>query len=396
MDKFIIDGGRPLRGSVRVNGSKNAALPILIATLLTDEPCSIGNVPDLRDIRTTLRLLETMGKRVSRRGKEVRVEGGRRLSRKAPYDLVKQMRASVLVLGPLLARFGEARAALPGGCAIGLRPIDIHIKGFEDLGAASRTEQGDVVLEGSLRPGRAVLRFPSVGATENLMMAAAAIEGETIIENAAREPEIADLGGFLRVLGARVSGAGGSRVRVRGARRLHGARYRVCADRIETGTFLLAAATAGGSVLLKGAEPEHLAALIKGLVRSGAAVRESGRPAHPIEGQAQAGLDPYGAPSRVSDRPPGPLDELYVPGPGLEPGPGGHLREALPPRRRAQAHGGPGGRGRPGRRHRGGRGAFRGSGDGLRHPGRSRSHRGRPRGPRADRGPARLPYRPGL
>ncbi|MEK7657501.1 MAG: UDP-N-acetylglucosamine 1-carboxyvinyltransferase, partial [Elusimicrobiota bacterium] len=125
MDKFIIDGGRPLRGSVRVNGSKNAALPILIATLLTDEPCSIGNVPDLRDIRTTLRLLETMGKRVSRRGKEVRVEGGRRLSRKAPYDLVKQMRASVLVLGPLLARFGEARAALPGGCALGLRPIAI-------------------------------------------------------------------------------------------------------------------------------------------------------------------------------------------------------------------------------------------------------------------------------
>ncbi|MEK9146455.1 MAG: UDP-N-acetylglucosamine 1-carboxyvinyltransferase, partial [Elusimicrobiota bacterium] len=217
---------------------------------------------------------ETMGKRVSRRGKEVRVEGGRRLSRKAPYDLVKQMRASILVLGPLLARFGEARAALPGGCAIGLRPIDIHIKGFEDLGARSKTEQGDAVLEGSLRPGRAVLRFPSVGATENLMMAAAAVEGETLIENAAREPEIADLGGFLRALGARVSGAGGSRVRVRGARRLHGARYRVCADRIETGTFLLAAAAVGGSVLLKGAEPEHLAALIKSLLRSGASVRE--------------------------------------------------------------------------------------------------------------------------
>ncbi|HAH07000.1 MAG TPA: UDP-N-acetylglucosamine 1-carboxyvinyltransferase [Elusimicrobia bacterium] len=269
MDKFIIDGGRRLRGTLEVNGSKNAALPILVATLLTDEPCLIDNVPRLRDIRTTVRLLETLGKRVVYRGRTVVVLPARKLRTRAPYDLVKQMRASILVVGPLLARFGKARAALPGGCAIGLRPVDIHLKGFAAMGAKESAEGGDVLLEGRLKPARVRLRFPSVGATENLMMAAAAVSGETLIENAAREPEIEDLGRFLSAMGARVSGAGGSRVRVFGAPRLHGARHRVIPDRIETGTYLLAIAAAGGDVRLVGAEPRHLAALITALKRSG-------------------------------------------------------------------------------------------------------------------------------
>ncbi|MFA6094082.1 MAG: UDP-N-acetylglucosamine 1-carboxyvinyltransferase [Elusimicrobiota bacterium] len=274
MDAFIIDGGRPLRGSLAVHGSKNAALPILIATLLTDEPCVLEGVPRLRDIRTTCRLLETLGKKVLARGHTVRVESGGRLSYRAPYELVKQMRASILVLGPLLARFGRARAALPGGCAIGLRPIDIHLKGFSALGALSRAEGGDVVLEGTLRPRRLRLRFPSVGATENLMMAAAAVEGETVLSNAAREPEIADLGKFLCSMGARVLGAGTSRVSIRGCSKLKGARHRIMPDRIEAGTYLLACAAAGGSVVLRGASSKDLGALIAGLRKAGARVRE--------------------------------------------------------------------------------------------------------------------------
>jgi UDP-N-acetylglucosamine 1-carboxyvinyltransferase len=273
MDKFIIDGGRRLRGTLEVNGSKNAALPILVATLLTDEPCLIDNVPRLRDIRTTVRLLETLGKRVVYRGRTVVVLPCRRLRTRAPYDLVKQMRASILVVGPLLARFGRAQAALPGGCAIGLRPVDIHLKGFAAMGARERAEGGDVLLEGRLKPARVRLRFPSVGATENLMMAAAAVPGETVIENAAREPEIDDLGRFLNAMGARVRGAGSSRVRIRGAIRLHGARHRVIPDRIETGTYLIACAAAGGDARLVGAEPRHLGALLAALRKSGAKVQ---------------------------------------------------------------------------------------------------------------------------
>lgn len=274
MDKLIIQGGRPLRGAVEVNGSKNAALPILIATLLTDEPCTVENVPRLRDIRTTFQLLEYLGKRVTRRGKTVRVESRAALKTRAPYDLVKQMRASVLVAGPLLARFGRARTPLPGGCAIGLRPIDIHLEGFAALGARWKTVGGDAELTAErLKPGRVRLRFPSVGATENLMMAAAATPGETVLENAAREPEIEDLGVFLSRMGAKVSGAGTKTVRVRGAARLRGSRHRVIPDRVETGTFLLACAAAGGRVRLKGAEPAHLKSLLAALRRAGARTR---------------------------------------------------------------------------------------------------------------------------
>lgn len=274
MDKFIIDGGRPLRGSVRVSGSKNAALPILIATLLTDEPCVIENVPTrLRDIKLTFRVLEAIGKCVDVSGSRVRVHSHKPLKTRAPYDLVKQMRASVLVAGPLLARFGWVRVPVPGGCAIGVRPIDIHLKGFEDLGARRTFEQGDIILDSPLRPGRVKFKFPSVGATENLMLAAAAVPGLTVIENAAREPEIEDLARFLSALGARVRGAGSPVVEMRGARPLRGAVHAVMADRIEAGTFMLAAAATQGSLRILGVDRRHMRALIAKMRAAGASVR---------------------------------------------------------------------------------------------------------------------------
>jgi UDP-N-acetylglucosamine 1-carboxyvinyltransferase len=275
MDRFIIDGGTPLRGSIRISGSKNSALPILIATLLTDEPCIIENVPTkLRDIRLTVRVLEAIGKCVDVSGSRVCVHADKPLKTRAPYDLVKQMRASVLVAGPLLARFGWVRVPIPGGCAIGVRPIDIHIQGFEDLGARRVLDQGDLILDSPMRAGRVRFKFPSVGATENLMMAAAALEGTTTIINAAREPEIEDLAAFLTALGAKVTGAGGSTVIVRGSRRLKGARHSVIPDRIEAGTFMLAAAVSGGNVRLLGVEPAHVRALTAKMRAAGAVVRE--------------------------------------------------------------------------------------------------------------------------
>ncbi len=260
MDQFLIDGGKPLKGVVKISGSKNAALPILIATLLTDEVCVIDNVPVLlRDIRTTLQLLESLGKKVVSHGSRVTVKPQASLKTHAPYDLVKQMRASVLVAGPLLARFGVVRVPIPGGCSIGLRPIDIHLNGFKALGARELVDQGDIILSSrELSPGRVRLKFPSVGATENLMMAAAALNGETIIENAAREPEIEDLGRFLISLGAKVKGLGDSRISVRGKPVLHGARYSVIPDRLEAGTFMIAVAATQGCVEIVGADPGHL------------------------------------------------------------------------------------------------------------------------------------------
>ncbi|MBI3550200.1 MAG: UDP-N-acetylglucosamine 1-carboxyvinyltransferase [Elusimicrobia bacterium] len=274
MDHFIVDGGRPLRGTIRVNGSKNAALPILIATLLTDEPCVIRNVPDLRDIRTTFRLIEQLGKKVRREGKTAYVESKGTLRTGAPYDLVKQMRASTLVAGPLLARFQKVSVALPGGCAIGMRPIDIHLHAFKEMGAKSTFSHGDVVLTGRLKPRTIRFRFPSVGATENLMMAAAALPGQTTLRNAAREPEIVDLADFLRKMGAEISGAGTSVIRVRGAKALHGVVHDVIADRIEAGTFLIAAAMTQGDLFLDGAREDHLKAVVRALCASGASIRE--------------------------------------------------------------------------------------------------------------------------
>jgi UDP-N-acetylglucosamine 1-carboxyvinyltransferase len=277
MDQLIIEGGRPLRGSVKVSGSKNAALPILIATLLTDEPCTIDNVPVLlRDLRTTFRLLESLGKKVEVSGAQVRVSANGSLKTQAPYEIVKQMRASVLAAGPLLARFGLVRVPIPGGCAIGLRPIDIHLKGFAQLGAREIADHGDIILSApSLKPGRVRMKFPSVGATEHLMMAAAAVPGRTVIENAAREPEIEDLGVFLERLGAKVKGAGSSRVEVHGQKVLHGAVHSVIPDRIETGTFMLAAAAATGRLTLLGAEPRDLRAVTAKMRAAGARIEEA-------------------------------------------------------------------------------------------------------------------------
>ena len=278
MDRLVIEGGKRLSGTIPVSGAKNAALPILIATLLTDEPCVVENCPTgLRDIRTTVRLLESLGKKATVEGSTVRVEATGSLKTQAPYDIVKQMRASVLAAGPLLARFGLVRVPIPGGCAIGLRPIDIHLKGFEAMGARRIADQGDIIMSAPrLRAVTIKLRFPSVGATENLMMAAAVTPGRTVIKNAAREPEIEDLGAFLAELGAKVSGAGTATVEVSGRAKLRGARHKVIADRIEAGTFLIATAATGGKVRLVGAQAEHLGAVLVALRKSGAAVR-SGR-----------------------------------------------------------------------------------------------------------------------
>ncbi len=271
MDRLVIEGGRRLEGAIPVSGSKNAALPILIATLLTDDPCVIENCPTgLRDIRTTVRLLESLGKQVRVNKDVIRVQAAGSLKTQAPYDIVKQMRASVLAAGPLLARFGLVRVPIPGGCAIGLRPIDIHLKGFEMMGARRIADQGDIIMSAArLKAGTLKLRFPSVGATENLMMAAAVTTGRTTIKNAAREPEIEDLGAFLKKLGAGVTGTGSSTVIVEGRARLHGARHRVIADRIEAGTFLIATAATRGKVRVLGAEAAYLSAVIVALKKTG-------------------------------------------------------------------------------------------------------------------------------
>ena len=278
MDRLVIEGGRRLKGTIPVSGSKNAALPILIATLLTDEPCVVENCPTgLRDIRTTVRLLESLGKKISVDGSTVRIRSTGSLKTQAPYDIVKQMRASVLAAGPLLARFGLVRVPIPGGCAIGLRPIDIHLKGFEAMGARRIADQGDIIMSAPrLSAGTIKLRFPSVGATQNLMMAAAATSGRTTLKNAAREPEIEDLANFLTQLGAKVRGAGTSTVVIEGRAMLRGARHKVIADRIEAGTFLIATAAAHGRVRLLGAQASHLDAVIAGLKKAGAKIA-SGR-----------------------------------------------------------------------------------------------------------------------
>lgn len=275
MDKLVIEGGKPLNGTIKVSGAKNAALPILIATLLTDEPCVIENVPStLRDLRTTFRLLESLGKKVVVEGSTVRVLSTGSLKTQAPYEIVKQMRASVLAAGPLLARFGLVRVPIPGGCAIGLRPIDIHLKGFEAMGARRIADQGDIIMSApKLKAVTIKLRFPSVGATQNLMMAASAIEGRTTISNAAREPEMEDLGRFLQSLGADVRGAGTATVIITGKAKLHGARHRVIPDRIEAGTFLIACAAARGRVKLVGAEPAHLTSVLSALKKAGAGIK---------------------------------------------------------------------------------------------------------------------------
>jgi UDP-N-acetylglucosamine 1-carboxyvinyltransferase len=272
MDKLVIEGGAPLSGEVNVSGAKNAALPILTAALLTSEPLTITNVPHLHDVTTMLGLLAQMGVGVS-----VDEKLGVELTAKhiseptAPYEMVKTMRASVLVLGPLTARCGEARVSLPGGCAIGLRPVDQHIKGLQTMGAELAIDHGYITVRAKrLKGARICMDLVTVTGTENLMMAATLAEGTTVIENAAREPEVTDLASCLAAMGARIAGAGTDVITVEGVDRLHGTRYEVMPDRIETGTFLVAAAATGGSIRLTGVRPDILDAVLEKLREAGA------------------------------------------------------------------------------------------------------------------------------
>jgi len=273
MDQLKISGGARLSGEVAVAGAKNAALPILAAALLTADELVLENVPQLADITTMGRLLAGMGARLSRDGSRVVARADAIGAAEAPYELVKTMRASILVLGPLLARFGQARVSLPGGCAIGARPVDQHIRGLRALGARLEIEHGYIVAEARRLSGaRIVTDMVTVTGTENLMMAAALADGETVIDNAAREPEVVDLARCLNAMGARVRGAGTDRIVIDGVERLHGAQHRVLPDRIETGTFLVAATACGGDVRLTGAAPGTLDAVLEKLREAGAQV----------------------------------------------------------------------------------------------------------------------------
>jgi UDP-N-acetylglucosamine 1-carboxyvinyltransferase len=274
MEKLAITGGRRLEGETRISGAKNAALPILAASLLTDEQVTIGNIPHLRDITTTIELLGRMGVDVTlHEGLRIEVDPAGITEYHAPYDLVKTMRASILVLGPLVGRFGRADVSLPGGCAIGARPVDLHVAGLRALGAQVTIEDGYIRARAErLRGARLVLDKVTVTGTENLMMAAVCAEGETVLENAAREPEVEDLANFLNRMGAKVRGAGSNRIVIEGVERLHGAEYEVLPDRIETGTFLVAGAMTGGHVRLRHTCPEHVEAVLARLRDAGARV----------------------------------------------------------------------------------------------------------------------------
>jgi len=276
MDKFAITGGTPLQGEIPTSGSKNSALPALAAALLTEEPVILKRIPRVRDIRTIERLLVDIGSKVEAEGETVRLHTPRIVCPEAPYELVKTMRASSLVLGPLLARCGRARVSLPGGCAIGDRPINLHIFGLEQLGA--RIHQAHGYIEAAAPEGLhgAVVHFDriTVTGTEDLMMAAVLAQGETTLRNAAREPEVADLAGLLGKMGAQIEGAGTSIIRIQGVERLHGAEHTIIPDRIETGTFLIAGAISGGDVAVTGCNPEHAGALVAKLQQAGAEVTQ--------------------------------------------------------------------------------------------------------------------------
>ena len=279
MDKLLIRGGRSLQGEVQISGAKNAALPELCAAILTPEPVRLRNVPRLQDVSTMRKLLLNMGVQVSEQdGNELLINAGPLHTPEAPYELVKTMRASVLALGPLLARFGHAKVSLPGGCAIGSRPVDQHLKGLTAMGAEIAVEHGYMLA--SLGGGRKRLKgarittdMVTVTGTENFLMAAALAEGETVLENAAQEPEIPDLAEMLIAMGARIEGHGSSRIRIQGVEALHGCAHQVVADRIEAGTFLCAVAAAGGDVFLKDGRADHLDAVIEKLQAAGAQVQ---------------------------------------------------------------------------------------------------------------------------
>ena len=275
MEKFQIEGGHQLNGTIRISGAKNAALPILMATLLVDGVSAISNVPHLNDVTTTIALLGRLGASTTITEKlEVQIDTRNITSFEAPYDLVKTMRASILVLGALLARFGKADVSLPGGCAIGSRPVDLHLKGMQALGAIIEVNDGYIKARApnGLKGAKILMDTVSVGATENILMAASLAKGITTIENAAREPEVVDLANCLISMGAKITGVGSDVLIIEGVEKLHGASYRVQPDRIETGTYLVAGAITGGRVLLKDTNPELLEAVLLKLIESGAAI----------------------------------------------------------------------------------------------------------------------------
>jgi len=275
MDKLIITGGRRLDGDIRISGAKNAALPILAATLLADEPVTVGNLPHLQDVTTLIELLGRMGVHVvidDRMNVEVNATTIKELT--APYELVKTMRASILVLGPMVAHFGKASVSLPGGCAIGSRPVDIHLRGLEAMGAEIEVANGYVnaSVDGRLKGARIVMDVVTVTGTENLMMAAALADGTTYLENAAREPEVVDLANFINAMGGKISGAGTDTIVIEGVERLTGCHHQVVADRIETGTYLIAAAITGGRIKTKDTVPGILDAVLQKLEEAGAKI----------------------------------------------------------------------------------------------------------------------------
>ncbi|UFT98933.1 UDP-N-acetylglucosamine 1-carboxyvinyltransferase [Radiobacillus kanasensis] len=277
MDKIIVRGGRQLSGTVKVEGAKNAVLPVIAASMIASEGKSVlHDVPALADVFTIKEVLSHMNADVSFKDNTVTVDASKPLKTEAPFEYVRKMRASVLVLGPLLARYGHANVAMPGGCAIGSRPIDLHLKGFEAMGAKVHVGNGyvEVHADGRLQGAKIYLDVPSVGATENIMMAAALAEGKTIIENSAKEPEIVDLANFLNKMGAKVVGAGTETIRIEGVERLHGVEHTIIPDRIEAGTFMVAAAITGGNVLVQGAELEHLRSLVSKMEEMGVVVKE--------------------------------------------------------------------------------------------------------------------------
>jgi len=279
MQKLSIQGGNRLNGEVRISGAKNAALPILCASLLSGDPLQLGNVPELNDIATMRKLLEQMGVVIETNGSQMVLSAAHIGKLEAPYDMVKTMRAAILVLGPLTARFGEAMVSLPGGCAIGSRPVDLHIKGLQAMGAEIHIEHGYIhakVPGGRLKGARIFFDLVSVTGTENLMMAAALADGLTVLENAAREPEVVDLAQCLIAMGAKIEGAGSDTISITGVKKLHGASHRIMPDRIESGTFLVAAAAAGGNVTLTDARADILENILEKLQEAGAAIKVSG------------------------------------------------------------------------------------------------------------------------
>ncbi|HHY41454.1 MAG TPA: UDP-N-acetylglucosamine 1-carboxyvinyltransferase [Thermoanaerobacterales bacterium] len=275
MSSIVIEGGRPLVGTVKISSAKNAVLPVLAASLLTESQCIIEDAPELEDVKVMIEVLKSLGARAQREGDSIKITASEINSFEAPYDLVRKMRASFLVMGPLLARKGRARISMPGGCAIGSRPIDLHLKGFAALGAEIKLGHGYVEAKCKKLTGSTIyLDFPSVGATENIMMAAALAEGQTTIENAAKEPEIIDIANFLNSMGAKIRGAGTDIIKIEGVKELSGISYTVIPDRIETGTFLVAGAITGGNILLENVVPEHLKPVIAKLIECGATITE--------------------------------------------------------------------------------------------------------------------------